>query len=198
MRITTWTSVTLDGVMQGPGSAEEDTRGGFERGGWAHRYHDEVAMKESGVGMSDAGRLLFGRRTYEQFFSFWPKQGDDNPFTKVLNDAQKYVCSNTLDEPLPWQNSALLRGDAVEAVTALKEGGGRDAVILGSGELVRSLIPAGLIDSYTLLIHPLVLGQGQRLFPEGVLSELHLTRSVTTTTGVIIATYEPATSSNDV
>jgi len=192
MKVTTWTSLTLDGVMQSPGSPDEDTRGGFERGGWGHRYHDEVAMKESGVGMSDAGRLLFGRRTYEQFYGFWPHQGDDNPFTQVLNNSQKYVCSNTLEEPLPWQNSTLLPGDAVETVAALKRSGGKDAVILGSGELVRSLMPAGLIDSYTLLIHPLVLGQGQRLFDVDALAELRLTRSVTTTTGVIIATYEPA------
>ena len=192
MRITTWTSLTLDGVMQGPGSKDEDPRGGFERGGWGHRYHDEVAMREAGVDMSQSSRILFGRRTYEQFHGFWPKQGDDNVFKQVLNDAQKYVCSRTGDEPLPWQNSTLLRGDAVETVAELKESGGQDAVILGSGELLRSLMPAGLIDSYTLLIHPLVLGQGQRLFDVDALAELRLTKSVTTTTGVIIATYEPA------
>jgi dihydrofolate reductase len=192
MKITTWTSLTLDGVMQGPGSPDEDTRGGFERGGWGHRYHDEVAMKEAGVGMSESRPMLFGRRTYEQFHGFWPKQGDDNPFTKALNKAQKYVCSRTLDEPLPWQNSTLLRGDAVETVAELKDSGEKDAVILGSGALLRALIPAGLIDSYTLLIHPLVLGQGQRLFDVDAPAELRLTNSVTTTTGVIIATYEPA------
>jgi dihydrofolate reductase len=103
-----------------------------------------------------------------------------------------YVCSRTLDEPLPWQNSTLLRGDAVETVAALKQSGEKDAVILGSGELLRALISGGLIDSYTLLIHPLVLGQGKRLFDVDALAELRLTKSVTTTTGVIIATYEPA------
>jgi dihydrofolate reductase len=192
MKITTWTSLSLDGVMQGPGSPDEDTRGGFERGGWAHPYHDEVAMKEAGVGMAEARPMLFGRRTYEQFYGFWPKQGDDNPFTRALNNAQKYVCSRTLEEPLPWQNSTLLRGDAAETVAELKESGEKDAVILGSGELLRALIRAGLVDTYTLLIHPLVLGQGQRLFDVDALAELRLTKSVTTTTGVIIATYEPA------
>ena len=191
MKITTWTSLTLDGVMQGPGSPDEDTRGGFERGGWAHPYADEVAMKEAGVDMTERGRILFGRRTYEQFYGFWPKQGD-NVFTHVLNNAQKYVCSRAGEEPLPWENSTLLRGDAVDTVAELKQGGGQDAVILGSGELLRSLIPAGLIDSYTLLIHPLVLGQGQRLFEVDGLSAFRLTNSVPTTTGVIIATYEPA------
>jgi dihydrofolate reductase len=192
MKITTWTSLTLDGVIQGPGSREEDTRGGFDRGGWGHRYHDEVMMKEAGIGMAEARPILLGRRTYDQFYDFWPKQPADNPFTQALNNAQKYVCSRTLEEPLPWQNSTLLRGDAVEAVAELKASGQKDAVVLGSGELLRALIPAGLIDSYTLLIHPLVLGQGQRLFPEGALAELRLVSSVPTTTGVIIATYEPA------
>lgn len=191
MRIATWTSVTLDGVMQGPGSPDEDTRGGFERGGWAHPYADEVAMKEAGVDMTERGRILFGHRTYEQFYGYWPKQGD-NVFTRVLNESEKLVCSRGADEPLPWENSTLLRGDAVETVAELKQGGGKDAVILGSGELLRSLIPAGLIDSYTLLIHPLVLGQGQRLFDIDALSKFRLTKSVPTTTGVIIATYEPA------
>lgn len=192
MKIATWTSVTLDGVMQAPGGAEEDTRGGFERGGWAHPYADEVMMRASGVGMSQGGPILFGRRTYEQFYGFWPHQAD-NPFTERLNQAQKYVASRTLEEPLPWQNSTLLQGDATDAVRELKQQDGPDAVVLGSGELLRSLIGAGLVDRYTLLIHPLVLGSGRRLFPqEGPLAKLRLVESVQTTTGVIIATYEPA------
>jgi dihydrofolate reductase len=192
MKITTWTSVTLDGVIQGPGSPDEDTRGGFERGGWGHRYNDEVMMKEAGVGMAEARPILLGRRTYEQFHSFWPKQPPDNPFRQALDNAPKYVVSSTLEEPLPWQNSTLLKGDPVETVAELKQSDQKDAVILGSGELLRSLIRAGLIDSYTLLIHPLVLGQGQRLFDVDSVSELRLVKSVPTTTGVIIATYEPA------
>jgi len=192
MKITVFNSLTLDGVIQGPGSAEEDTRGGFTKGGWAHRYHDPVMMEIAGEGMAQGGPLLFGRRTYEQFYSFWPNQPDDNPFTQVLNNATKYVVSRTLDDTLPWQNSVLLRGDAAETVAELKEQPGPDAVILGSGELVRSLMPHGLIDSYTLQIHPLLLGEGQRLFPDGVSTEFKLVNSVPTTTGVIVATYEPA------
>lgn len=192
MRITVFNSLTLDGVIQGPGSPDEDTRGGFTKGGWAHRYHDPVMMEVAGEGMAKGGPILFGRRTYEQFHSFWPNQPDDNPFTQVLNNATKYVASRTLEEPLPWQNSVLLRGDAVQAVSELKEQPGEDAVILGSGELIRALMPHGLIDSYTLQIHPLVLGSGQRLFPDGFDANLQLVNSVPTTTGVIIATYEPA------
>ena len=191
MRITTWTSLTLDGVMQGPGSPDEDTRGGFTKGGWAHRYHDPVMMEAAGEGMAQGGPILFGRRTYEQFHSFWPHQ-TDNPFTDVLNNTQKYVASRTLEEPLPWQNSTLVRGEAVERVAELKEQPGPDAVVLGSGALLQALIRAGLIDSYALLIHPLLLGEGRRLLPEGVAADFKLVNSVPTTTGVIIATYEPA------
>jgi dihydrofolate reductase len=191
MRITTWTSLTLDGVIQGPGSPDEDTRGGFERGGWAHEYHDEVMMSIAAEGMAKPGVMLFGRRTYEQFYGFWPHQ-KDNPFTDVLNNEQKYVVSRTLEEPLPWQNSTLLRGDAVETVGKLKQEEDGDAVILGSGELLQSLMRADLIDEYTLLVHPLVLGQGRRVFPDGAFARLRLVSSVPTTTGVIIATYVPA------
>ncbi len=178
MKITTWTSLTLDGVMQEPEN-------------WAHPYHDDVMMREAGVGMAAGGPILLGRRTYEQFYDFWPKQTDDNPFTEVLNNSQKYVVSTTLEDPLPWQNSTLLKGDAAETVAALKEQDGQDAVVLGSAELLHTLIPTGLIDSYTLLIHPLVLGSGKRMFPDGSLANLRLVNTIQSTTGVIIATFEP-------
>lgn len=191
-KIVVFNSITLDGVMQAPGSPDEDRRGGFAHGGWAQPYNDEVMANLAAEGMADAGPLLFGRRTYEQFFSYWPQQ-KDNPYTDVLNSSQKYVASRTLDEPLPWANSALLKGDAASAVSALREQQGGDIVVMGSGELVRSLLPHNLIDTYMLLIHPLVLGSGLRLFPEdGTLARLRLVNSVPTTTGVIIATYEPA------
>jgi dihydrofolate reductase len=191
-KIVVFNSVTLDGVMQAPGSPDEDRRGGFAHGGWAQPYNDEVMANLAAEGMADAGPLLFGRRTYEQFFSYWPQQ-KDNPYTDVLNSSQKYVASRTLDEPLPWANSALLKGDAASAVSALREQQGGDIVVMGSGELVRSLLPHNLIDTYMLLIHPLVLGSGLRLFPEdGTLARLRLVNSVPTTTGVIIATYELA------
>jgi dihydrofolate reductase len=189
-RITVINHVTLDGVMQAPGSADEDARDGFEHGGWAVPNTDEVMGRTLGEGMAKGGPLLFGRRTYEQFHSYWPHQ-TDNPFTEVLNNATKYVASTTLSEPLPWQNSTLLSGDVAEAVTRLKEAD--DIGVLGSGELIHSLRAHELIDSYVLLIHPLLLGTGRRLFREGAPpANLRVVDSVTTPKGVVIATYERA------
>ena len=149
-------------------------------------------MRVMGEGMAKPGALLLGRRTYEDFASFWPHQ-KDNPYTEVLDNRQKYVASTTLSEPLPWKNSTLLGGDAAEAVADLKRRSGQDLGILGSGEPIQSLRRRNLIDEYVLLIHPLVLGSGRRLFPDGATpADLRLVDSVTTTTGVIIATYRPA------
>ena len=142
--------------------------------------------------MAKSGALLLGRRTYEDFYSVWPNR-TDNPFTAVLNNAQKYVASTTLKEPLPWSNSTLLKGDVAEAVARLKEQPGKDIVILGSGELVKSLMQRNLVDEYMLLIHPLILGSGRRLFTDGgAFAALRLVNVQTTTTGVVIATYQPA------
>jgi len=191
-KINVTNSVTLDGVMQAPGGKEEDTRNGFRYGGWAAPYHDEVKMRIMGRGMARRGALLFGRHTYEHFFKVWPGR-TDNPFTEVLDNTQKYVVSRTLKEPLPWKNSTLLVGDAEESVAALKNEPGVDLTILGSGELVRSLVRRNLIDQFVLLIHPLILGAGQRMFDnDGTLARFTLAESVPTTTGVIIATYELA------
>lgn len=192
-RITVVNNVTLDGVMQAPAGPDEDRRGGFEHGGWAMPYQDDVLGRKMGEGMARGGDLLFGRRTYENMFAFWPKQTDGNPFTPVLDAAQKYVVSRTLSEPLPWVNSTLLPGDAAESVGRLKAEPGSDLTILGSGELVRSLATAGLVDEYLLIVHPLVLGSGRRLFPEGLpRTGFELVDTLTTTTGVIIATYRTA------
>jgi dihydrofolate reductase len=191
-RIVVVNNLTLDGVMQAPGRPDEDTRHGFEHGGWAAPYYDEVLGRFMGQRMADPGPLLLGRRTYEDFASYWPHQ-TDNPFTAVLDRAQKYVASHTLTEPLPWQNSTLLSGDAVEAVARLKAESAQNIGVLGSGELLRSLIPAGLVDEYVLVIHPLILGGGRRMFADdGAYAALRLVDSVTTTTGVVIATYRPA------
>jgi dihydrofolate reductase len=187
-RVTVTEHLTLDGVMQAPGRPDEDTRGGFQHGGWAVPNNDEVMARVMGEGMARGGSLLFGRRTYEDFYGFWPHQ-KDNPFTDVLNDVEKFVASRTLTEPLSWNNSTLLKGDAVDAVKELKEQPGEDIGVLGSGELVQSLMRHQLVDEYLLMIHPLVLGSGRRLFPEGVHSSLRLVDSVTTTTGVVVATY---------
>jgi dihydrofolate reductase len=188
-------SVTLDGVMQAPARPDEDTRGAFTHGGWALPYNDAVMGQEMAKGMarSQGGSLLLGRRTYEDLYSVWPNR-TDNPFTDVLNNTQKYVASTTLREPLPWQNSALLQGDAADAVARLKAQSDKDLGILGSGELIRSLLRHNLIDEFVLLIHPLVLGTGHRLFADGgPPASFHLVNSVPTTTGVIIATYQLAT-----
>jgi dihydrofolate reductase len=185
-------NVTLDGVMQAPGRQDEDLRGGFEHGGWALPYNDAVMGRVMGERMAQGGALLLGRRTYEDFYAVWPNR-TDNPFTEVLNNTQKYVASTTLEEPLPWSNSTLLKGDAAEAVARLKEQQGEDLAVLGSGELVTSLMRRNLIDQYLLLIHPLVLGSGRRLFTDGgAFVTLRLIDTVTTTTGVVIATYQAA------
>ena len=184
-------SLTLDGVMQAPGRPDEDRRGGFEHGGWAGAYNDPVMMQSMVKGMAEAGPLLFGRRTYEDFFAVWPGR-KDNPFTAVLDNAQKYVASRTLREPLPWQNSTLLAGDAAETVARLKEQPGKDIVVLGCGDLMQTLMRHGLVDVYLLLIHPLVLGRGRRLFTDHAYrTTLRLVDSVTTTTGVVMVTYHP-------
>lgn len=184
--------VTLDGVMQAPGSAEEDTRDGFEHGGWAVPNNDEVMGRVLGEGMGAGGPLLFGRRTYEQFYAYWPRQSD-NPFTEVLNKARKYVASTTLSEPLPWENSVLLGGDIATAVREIKRDSEADIGILGSGGLIHSLREHDLIDSYLLMTHAVLLGSGRRLFDHGVPpADLRLADSVTTTKGVVIATYERA------
>lgn len=185
-------SVTLDGVMQAPGRPDEDVRDGFQHGGWAAPYFDSVMANLAGEGIRKGGALLFGRRTYEDFASFWPNQSHENPFTGVLNSLQKYVTSETLNEPLPWSNSVLLKGDASETVARLKEQTGDDLVILGSGVLIQSLMLHNLIDEYVLLIHPLVLGSGRRLFSEASpMTRLQLVDTKTSTTGVVIATYRP-------
>jgi dihydrofolate reductase len=182
-------SLTLDGVMQTPGRPDEDERGGFRHGGWALPYADAVAAGVMAERMPRSRALVLGRRTYEDFAGYRPKQ-TDNPYTDVLGNSTKHVASRTLSEPLSWRNSVLLEGDAADALAALKGGPGGDLVVLGSGDLTRSLISRGLVDELVLLIHPLVPGQGARLLPDGGRpAALRLADSVQTTTGVVIATY---------
>jgi dihydrofolate reductase len=189
-RVVVCTNLTLDGVMQSPGRADEDARDGFAHGGWAAPY---AAMASAGSAFANAGALLFGRRTYADFADVWPAR-PESPFTPWLTATPKYVVSNTLTEPLPWANSFLLRGDGAAAVARLKGELAKDALVLGSGELVRSLMKAKLVDEYVLLIHPLVLGTGRRLFAEGgVDATLRLVGTSTTANGVIVATYRPET-----
>ncbi|NKE62247.1 deaminase [Lentzea sp. PSKA42] len=176
--------MTLDGVVQGLGRPDEDTRGGFVHGGWGARYNDDVLAAEMGKGMARPGDMLFGRRTWQDFVTVWAGATDGNPFTAHMNAARKYVVSRTLLDADAWQNSVLLRD--IEAVSRL----GGDLSVIGSASLVRSLHAAGLVDRYTLVNHPLTLGSGARLF-EGPapLTEFSLTGSVTTTKGVIVAHY---------
>ncbi|MEU8141666.1 dihydrofolate reductase family protein [Nonomuraea sp. NPDC048901] len=194
MKIVVTTNVTLDGVAQAPGRPDEDPRGGFSHGGWALPYSDHIMGAVMGRRMTEEGSLLLGRRTYEDLFGYWPEQNDGNPFTEVLNRTHKYVASRTPSQPLPWVNSTLLDGDAVEAVAGLRAQPGPTLGVIGSLDLVRQLARRDLIDEYVLLTHPLVLGTGSRLFADDSASRpLRLTDSVTTTTGVVIATYQRET-----
>lgn len=195
-RIVVMNHLTLDGVMQGPGRPDEDTRGGFTHSGWGQRSAEsgDAVGKAMGERMEAGGGLagwLFGRWTYEELLSYWNQQ-PDSPFGPLLNSASKYVASTTLKDPLPWPNSTLLHGDTVEAVRTLKARSDGVLAIMGSGELIRSLIAANLIDEYLLMIHPLVLGTGRRLFPDGVEVPLRLAEGIITSAGVVIARYEPA------
>jgi dihydrofolate reductase len=186
-------NLTLDGVMQAPGRPDEDARDRFEHGGWARPYSDPAMRRVMGdEGMSAPNvSLLFGRRTYEDFAGFWPRQ-TGNPFTPVLDARRKYVASTTLMDPLPWQNSVLLPGEAAKSVAELKEETSDDLVVLGSGNLCGTLLRHDLVDRLIFMIHPLVLGSGRRFFADGsVPAALRLVESVPTTTGVLIATYVP-------
>jgi len=187
--VTMW--VALDGVVQGLGRPDEDTRGGFTHGGWGQRFDDEVLRREMGAAMARPGDMLFGRRTWQDFITAWARSTDGNPVTTAMNAATKYVVSRTLEDVDAWQNSILLRGDAVDTVAKLKAESDKNLSIIGSASLVRSLHAAGLIDHYTLVLCPLTLGSGSRLF-EGPapLTDFELTNSVTTTKGVIIAQYD--------
>jgi dihydrofolate reductase len=190
-RIVVFNNVTLDGVMQAPGRPDEDRRGDFEHGGWGQPYAESVFAVIADRAATPKP-LLLGRRTYEDFASVWPHMPDDIPYTSVINNCRKYVASTTLSEPLEWNNSVPLTGDLATAVAKLKEQENEDITVLGSGELVQSLMRDGLVDEYVLLIHPLVLGSGRHHFPAGSpLTTFELVDSVTTTTGVIIATYRP-------
>lgn len=190
-RVIAMEHLTLDGVMQSPGNREEDPRDGFQHGGWASPRQDPAMQEVMGARMSSAWALLAGRTTYEQFADYWPRQAP-NPFAEALTRVQKYVASTTLTEPLPWENSTLLKGDAADAVALLKEEREENLVVFGSGVLVRSLLRRGLVDEFVLLIHPVVLGSGRRLFPGSGTgpSAFRLVDTVTTATGVIIATYQ--------
>lgn len=176
--------VTLDGVMQAPGKPDEDTRDGFDAGGWATPFSDEAVGAAMGERMAGDFAWLFGRRTYDGLLQSWNTQG--GPFRDALNDTQKYVASSS-DTPLKWPNSTLLHGDISAEVSALKCADERNLVIMGSGVLIGSLM--GVIDEYLLLVAPLVLGRGRRLFGDGAQASLRLVDATSTSTGVVITSY---------
>ena len=188
--------MALDGVVQAPGHAEEDTDGGFPHGGWHMRYFDDTSQDWVVEGYADPGGFLLGRRTYEILAAYWPTAPDEEQvIARPLNTLPKYVASRTLTEPLQWENSTLLKGDVAEAVAALKQEDGKDLRVIGSAQLVQTLIGHDLVDELRLMIDPVVLGGGKRTFPEdGTLRSLRLIDSRVTTTGAILATYVPANS----
>ena len=191
-KVIVMNGLSLDGVMQAPGRPDEDTRGGFEHGGWAAPYGDETMVAKWGQRLAELTgwkhEWLFGRWTYEQLLAHWNKQG--GPFKDPLNNITKYVASSNPQTTLEWPNSTLLRGDVPAVVQDLKQSSDANLVIMGSGALIGSLIAADLIDEYLISIAPIVLGTGRRMFTDGLHANLQLTSSTTTNKGVIIATYK--------
>lgn len=185
--------MTLDGVVQSPAYPDEDPSGGFVHGGWHMRFADETFMRWVVQSVEEAGGYLFGRRTYENFAAYWPTAPEDEQVLAVpLGTRPKYVASTTLAEPLPWQNSTLLHGAVAQSVAALKREGGGDLLVVGSTELVQTLLEHGLVDEIRLIIDPILVGGGKRLFrDDGALRQLRLVHSQVTTTGCIIVTYVP-------
>jgi dihydrofolate reductase len=186
--------LTLDGVMQAPGDPNEDRSGGFDHGGWQLPYFDDAFGQFVMQGFAESGAFLLGRLTYENFAAFWPKQPADDPVAGPMNATPKYVVSTSLSEPLSWQNSTLIRDDVGGAIRRLKSGDGKDIQVMGSGELVQTLIRENVVDEYRLMVHPIVLGTGKRLFRDDTtLSRLELIDSSATSTGVLLSRYRPAT-----
>jgi dihydrofolate reductase len=186
--------MSLDGVAQAPGAADEDTTGGFEHGGWHLRYFDDLSQNWVLESLTEAGGFLLGRRTYEIFASYWPNAPEEEQvIAQPLNTKPKYVASTTLTEPLEWQNSTMLQGDVAEAVVALKQEDGADLHVIGSTELVQTLIDHGLVDEFRLMLDPVMLGGGKRIVrDDGLLRPLRLVDSEVTSTGAVLATYAPA------
>ena len=186
--------MSLDGVVQAPGTPEEDTSGDFRHGGWHIRHFDEMAQNWVVEGLIEAGGFLLGRRTYQILASYWPNASkEEQAVAQPLNTKQKYVASTTLGEPLEWKNSSLLKGDIAEAVRALKQEDGDDLRVIGSTQLVRTLIEHDLVDEFRLMIDPVLLGGGKRIFiDDGALRSLQLIHSQITTTGAILAKYASA------
>jgi len=192
MKLVVSTFLSVDGVMQGPGGPDEDREGGFEHGGWSVAYWDDVMGQIIVESTNRADGLLLGRKTYEILAAHWPHIGDDDPVASKLNSVPKYVASTTL-ETVEWNNTKLLRGDIADEVAKLKEQPGTELQVTGSGQLIQTLMEHDLVDEYRLWNFPVLVGSGKRLFADGTIpSGLKLADTKTSTTGVVINTYERA------
>jgi dihydrofolate reductase len=184
--------LSLDGVIEAPGAADEDTEGGFQHGGWQRPYLDDVLGQTAAAGMAETDAYLFGRKTYEKMAAYWPTAPEDDPYARHLNSAPKYVASRTLQD-VEWQNSTLIEGDVAEEVAGLKAQPGKNIAVLGSGDLVQTLLEHNLVDEFFLAVYPIVLGSGKRLFRDSdQVRKLSLVDSKPTSTGGVILTYRPA------
>jgi dihydrofolate reductase len=184
--------LSLDGVMQAPGAVDEDTEGGFQHGGWQRPYFDDVLGQTAAAGMAETDAYLFGRKTYEKMAAYWPTAPEDDPYGRHLNSTPKYVASRTL-QALEWQNSTLIEGDVAEEVAGLKAQPGKNIAVLGSGDLVQTLLRHNLVDEFFLAVYPIVLGSGKRLFRDSdQVRKLSLVDSKPTSTGGVILTYRLA------
>ena len=184
--------LTLDGVMQGPGAVDEDRSDGFDKGGWQLGHPDDTLGKYVLDGLAGAGGYLLGRRTYDIFAAYWPNQPADNPVARPMNSLPKFVVSRTLSEPLSWQNSTLINGDVASRLRQLKSEVDKDILVIGSGDLAQTLMANDLVDEYRLMVYPVVLGEGKRLFRDAdATKRLRLTDSESTSTGVLLLTYVP-------
>ncbi len=192
MRIILSDFISLDGVVQAPGGAEEDTEGGFRHGGWQREYFDEVLGAVAAEGMASTDAYLFGRKTYEAMASYWPTVSDTDPYARHLNATAKYVASRTLRN-VAWDGSTLVEGDVPDAVAELKRQPGGNIAVLGSGELVRGLLGNDLVDELFLAVFPIVIGSGKRLFGEADRpTRLSLVASKVTGSGGVMLTYRRA------
>jgi len=185
--------LTLDGVMQGPGSADEDRSDGFDKGGWQLGYPDDMLGKYVLDGLAGAGGYLLGRRTYDIFAGYWPNQPADNRVAGPMNSLPKFVVSRTLSEPLLWASSTLIKGDVASRLWQLKLEIDKNILVIGSGDLAQTLMANDLVDEYRLMVYPVMLGEGKRLFRDAdATKRLRLTDSQSTSTGVLLLTYVPA------
>jgi dihydrofolate reductase len=194
MRVMVSEFMSLDGVVQAPGGPDEDTDGGFAHGGWSHPYFDpEVMGPVIADGMNDAEALVFGRRTWQVMAAAWPERAGD-PYADSMNAIKKYVASRTLTQgDMTWNSTLLSPENAVADVAKLRAQDGGDLVIWGSVSLVQALLAAGQVDQLTLMIEPILLGGGKRIFPDdGAARPLQLVKAVTTGTGVQVCTYQTA------